>query len=64
MYADDENGIRTGNTDGTKLVREIRRAYTITFLYDAWGKAISTTGTLAGTIGEGLKPITIELFGK
>ena len=106
-YAYDENGIRTGKTagsenvsyvlDGTKIVREIRSAYTLTFLYDnsgtligfnynngttsadyyygidnwgninyiydstgavvvtykydAWGKAISTTGTLAGTIG-------------
>ena len=106
-YAYDENGIRTGKTagsenvsyvlDGTKIVREIRSAYTLTFLYDdsgvligfnynngttsadyyygidnwgninyiydstgavvvtykydAWGNAISTTGTLAGTIG-------------
>ena len=106
-YAYDENGIRTGKTagsenvsyllDGTKIVREIRSAYTLTFLYDesnnligfnykagstnadyyygidnwgninyiydnngnivttyrydAWGKAISVTGTLAGTVG-------------
>ena len=106
-YAYDENGIRTGKTagsenvsyvlDGTRILKEIRNAYTLTFLYDnsgtligfnynngttsadyyygidnfgninyiydnngnivttyrydAWGKAISTTGTLAGTIG-------------
>ena len=106
-YAYDENGIRTGKTvgsenvsyvlDGTRILKEIRNAYTLTFLYDnsgtligfnynngttsadyyygidnfgninyiydnngnivttyrydAWGKAISTTGTLAGTVG-------------
>ena len=106
-YAYDENGIRTGKTvgsesvryilDGTRILKEIRNAYTLTFLYDnsgtligfnynngttsadyyygidnwgninyiydstgavvvtykydAWGNAISTTGTLAGTIG-------------
>ena len=107
-YTYDENGIRTGKTvgsesvryilDGTRILKEIRNAYTLTFLYDdsdvligfnynngttsadyyygidnfgninyiydnngnivttyrydAWGKAISVTGTLAGTIGK------------
>ena len=106
-YTYDENGIRTGKTvgsesvryilDGTRILKEIRNAYTLTFLYDdsgvlvgfnynngttsadyyygidnfgninyiydnngnivttyrydAWGKAISVTGTLAGTVG-------------
>ena len=49
-YAYDENGIRTGKTagsenvsyvlDGTKIVREIRSAYTLTFLYDDSGNIV------------------------